>query len=109
MVKERIIKHNPELADSIETLDVCTPHTFKRYVNTSNGVYMGFYFTHKQGMFSHHGKLKDLGNFYLSGQWMQGPGGLPIAMTQGKFAIQRICKRENLSYVFSPIPRRKKA
>jgi len=109
IVKDRIIKHNPELADSIETLDVCTPYTFKRYVNTSNGVYMGFYFTHKQGMFSHHGKLKGLDNFYLSGQWMQGPGGLPIAMTQGKFAIQRICKRENLSYIFSPIPRRKKA
>ena len=109
IVKERIIKRFPELEESLETLDVATPYTFKRYVNSSNGVYMSFYFTHKQSMFSHHGKVKGLDNFYLSGQWMQGPGGLPIAMTQGKFAIQRICKRENLSFVFSPIPKHKKA
>ena len=109
LVKQKISEHFPKLGKSLETLDVCTPYTFKRYVNSSNGVYMSFYFTHKQAMFAHHGKVKGLDNFYLSGQWMQGPGGLPIAMTQGKFAIQRICKRENLSFVFSPIPRRKKA
>ena len=109
VVKNRIIAKLPELKDSIELLDVATPYTFNRYVNTSNGVFMSFFFTHKDPMFSHHGQLKGLKNFYLSGQWMQGPGGLPIAMTQGKFAIQRICKRENLSYIFSPIPRRKKA
>ena len=109
LVKQKITEHFPKLGQSLETLDVATPYTFKRYVNSSNGVYMSFYFTHKQAMFAHHGKVKGLDNFYLSGQWMQGPGGLPIAMTQGKFAIQRICKRENLSFVFSPIPRRKKA
>ena len=109
IVKDRIVERFPELESSLETLDVATPYTFKRYVNSSNGVYMSFYFTHKQSMFSHHGKVKGIDNLYLSGQWMQGPGGLPIAMTQGKFAIQRICKRENLSFVFSPIPRRKKA
>jgi len=108
-VKERIIKRFPHLKDSLLTLDVATPHTFNRYVNTSNGVYMSFYFTHRKPMFSHHGMLRGVSNLYLSGQWMQGPGGLPIAMTQGKFAIQRICKRENLSFVFSPVPRRKKA
>ena len=109
IVKDKIIKRFPELEASLETLDVATPYTFKRYVNSSNGVYMSFYFTHKQAMFAHHGRVKGLDNFYLSGQWMQGPGGLPIAMTQGKFAIQRICKRENLSFVFSPIPQKKKA
>ena len=108
-VKDRIIDRFPELEDSIETLDVATPYTFKRYVNTTNGVYMSFNFTHKTPMYNHTGKVKGINNFYLSGQWMQGPGGLPIAMTQGKFAIQRICKRENLSFVFSPIPGKKKA
>ena len=60
-------------------------------------------------MFAHSGLLRGLKNFYLSGQWLQGPGGLPIAMTQGKFAIQRICKKEKLSFVFSPVPQKKKA
>ena len=108
-VKDRIIDRLPELEGSIETLDVATPYTFKRYVNTTNGVYMSFNFTHKTPMYNHTGKVRGINNFYLSGQWMQGPGGLPIAMTQGKFAIQRICKRENLSFIFSPIPGKKKA
>ena len=108
-VKERIINHLPALTDNIEILDIATPHTFNRYVNSSNGVYMGFFFTHRSAMFAHHGHLNGLNNFYLSGQWLQGPGGLPIAMTQGKFAIQRICKREKLSFVFSPLPKKKKA
>lgn len=108
-VKERIINHDPDLADSLELLDIATPYTFNHYVNSSNGVYMGFYFTHRSPMFAHSGKLQGLNNVYLSGQWLQGPGGLPIAMTQGKFAIQRICKREKLSFVFSPLPKKKKA
>ena len=108
-VKDRIIKQLPDLADSIELLDVATPYTFNHYVNSSNGVYMGFFFTHRNTMFAHSGKLEGLHNVYLSGQWLQGPGGLPIAMTQGKFAIQRICKREKLSFVFSSLPKHKKA
>ena len=108
-VKARIEKHFPYLEGDLEILDVATPHTFKRYVNTSNGVYMSFLFQPKGGMFAHHGQIRGLKNFYLSGQWLQGPGGLPIAMTQGKFAIQRICKKEKLCFVFSPSLKKKKA
>ena len=108
-VKNRIEAHFPSLKDDVEILDVSTPYTFNRYVNTSNGVFMSFFFTPKGGMFSHRGELKGLRDFYLSGQWLQGPGGLPIAMTQGKFAIQRICKKEKLSFVFSPSLKKKKA
>ena len=108
-VTKRIVNHLPNMKNDIELLDVATPYTFKRYVNTSNGVYMSFLFTKRDAMFAHSGRLKGLKNFYLSGQWLQGPGGLPIAMTQGKFAIQRICKKEKLSFIFSPVPKKKKA
>ena len=106
---DRIVKHIPSLKDDIELLDVATPCTFKNYVNTSNGVFMSFFFTPKSGMYAHNSHVKGLKNFYIASQWQQGPGGLPIAMTQGKFAIQRICKKEKLSFVFSPMPKRKKA
>ena len=109
IVKERIEKHIPSLKGDMEVLDVATPYTFKRYVNSTNGVFMSFFFTPKNSMFAHSGHLKGLKDFYLSGQWLQGPGGLPIAMSQGKFAIQRICKKEKLSFVFSPVPKSKKA
>ena len=108
-VVSRIEEHFPSLKGNIELLDVATPYTFNRYVNTSNGVYMSFFFMTKGGLYSHRGTLKGLRDFYLSGQWLQGPGGLPIAMTQGKFAIQRICKKEKLSFVFSPSFKKKKA
>ena len=107
-VSDKIMKHLPSLGE-LELLDVSTPYTFNHYVNSSNGVYMGFFFTKRDAMFAHNGTLRGLKNFYFSGQWMQGPGGLPIAMTQGKFAIQRICKKEKLSFVFSPIRQKKKA
>ena len=109
IVKERIEKQLPSLKGDLELLDVATPYTFKHYVNSTNGVFMSFFFTPKSGMFAHNGHLKGLRDFYLSGQWLQGPGGLPIAMTQGKFAIQKICKKEKLSFVFSPSLKKKKA
>ena len=107
-VMDRIKDHVPSM-DDIELLDVSTPYTFKHYVNSTGGVYMSFTFTPWASMYAHSGELKGLKNFYLSGQWLQGPGGLPIAMTQGKFAIQRICKKEKLSFVFEPLKKTKKA
>lgn len=101
-IKARIIRKFPEMESSIEVLDVATPLTLTRYTNVTKGAYMGFLFTHNKSMFAYNGHVRGLKNFYLSGQWLQGPGGLPIAMTQGKFAIQRICKKEKLNYVFSP-------
>ena len=109
LVMDRITTRLPSLKGDIELLDVATPCTFKNYVNSSNGVFMSFFFTPKSGMYAHNSQIKGLKNFYIASQWQQGPGGLPIAMSQGKFAIQRICKKEKLSFVFSPIPKRKKA
>ena len=109
IVMDRIVARLPSLKGDIELLDVATPCTFKNYVNTSNGAFMSFYFTPKSGMYVHNGHVKGLKNFYIASQWQQGPGGLPIAMSQGKFAIQRICKKQKKSFVFSPIPKRKKA
>ena len=38
------------------------------------------------------GTAKGLDGLYLAGQWVTSPGGLPIAVTSGKFAIQRISR-----------------
>lgn len=107
-VTSRIIKHIPEIKESIELLDVATPITLNRYTNATRGAYMGFLFTHKKKMFAYNGHVPGLKNFYLSGQWLQAPGGLPLAMANGKFAIQRICKKEKLNYIFSGVKAKKK-
>lgn len=100
MVMNRIIKEMPELKGHIRPIDVATPKTLNRYTHCSRGAYMGFLFTSKKSMFSHDGTLKGLKNLYMAGQWFQAPGGLPLALVEGKFAIQRICRKENLSMIF---------
>ena len=39
--------------------------------------------------------MKNLDNVILCGQWITPPGGVPGAAITGKFAIQRILKKEN--------------
>ena len=34
-------------------------------------------------------------NLYVAGQWTNSPGGLPVAVASGKFAVQRILKKQH--------------
>ena len=93
-----------ELKGKISQLDVFTPATLNRYVNATNGAYMPFSFTSKNSMLFHNQKIKDLKNFYIASQWTQTPGGLPLAITTGKFAIQKILFKEfNVVFFFKKI------
>lgn len=100
-VLERIIEKFPSLRNSIELLDVATPWTFRRYTNAYHGAYMPFAYTSTGSMFYYNGYVKGIKNLQLSGQWTILPGGLPIAMMSGKFAIQRILKSEHKWFTFS--------
>ncbi|MBE6141447.1 MAG: NAD(P)/FAD-dependent oxidoreductase [Erysipelotrichaceae bacterium] len=93
-VKDLIIKHIPALDNKLETIDVATPITFNRYTNASRGTYMSFLFNDKMGVMLSKGKVAGLHNFYLSGQYMQTPGGLPLALASGRFSIQWIIRKE---------------
>ncbi len=86
----------PELQGKITLLDVATPMTYARYTGAYHGAWMSFMMTPKSKMMMHSGKIKGLKNCYLTGQWLQPPGGLPVAVTTGKFTVQRICKKEKL-------------
>ena len=45
------------------------------------------------------GTVKGLSNVYIASQWLQAPGGLPVAAATGKFAVQRILKKEKRDYI----------
>ena len=92
-VIEIIYDKYPNLKDKITLLDVATPITYERYVNAYRGSYMGYLIRPGGHMFVHNGNV-GLKNFYLSGQWVQDPGGLPIAATNGKFAVLRILRKD---------------
>jgi phytoene dehydrogenase-like protein len=95
LLQERIEKHYPELVGKLTVLDVATPMTYHRYTGAYHGAWMSFMMTPKSKAMMHSGKIKGLKNCYLTGQWLQPPGGLPVAVTTGKFTVQRICKKEN--------------
>jgi hypothetical protein len=43
------------------------------------------------------GTVKGIKNVYLASQWIQSPGGLPVAVTAGKFTIQRILRKSTVN------------
>lgn len=92
-VVERILMRYPELEGKATVLDVATPMTYERYTGAYHGAWMSFMMTPKFKFMSHSGKIKGLKNCFLAGQWLSPPGGLPIAVTTGKFAVQRIAKK----------------
>ena len=93
-VAERIKKNFPEMSDSLEFLDAWTPVTYERYCGAYHGSYMSFVTTPMGKQIKMKGQLKGIKNLYLAGQWTNSPGGLPVAVASGKFAIQRILKKQ---------------
>lgn len=82
----------PEAAASLELLDCWTPLTYERYCGAYRGSYMGFMAVPGAKAVECPGTVEGLPGLYLAGQWVTSPGGLPVAATSGKFAIQRIRK-----------------
>ncbi len=82
----------PHMTGKLKLLDVATPQTYERYCNAYRGAFMGFWPTIPGKALAHTGRIKGLSNIVLSGQWLQPPGGLPIALITGKDTIMRLCK-----------------
>ena len=77
--------------DDFEVIDVTTPLTYERYVNSYHGSYMSFVTTARSHGLIKRGTIKGLKNFVMCGQWIMPPGGLPVALFTGKHAAARIC------------------
>ena len=75
-------------------LDVWTPATYRRYTNTEIGSYMSFLFPSKSLPKKLSNLVKEKPRVILASQWLQAPGGLPIAAQVGKDAIARIIQKE---------------
>ena len=89
----------PDVAEELEVIDVVTPCTYERYLNSRHGCFQGFIHTSKGKSLMQNGRLKGLKNFILAGQWLIQSGGLPPAVMSGKFAAQRICHDDKKKFV----------
>ena len=92
---ERIVTQKyPALCHGLELLDVWTPATYHRYVHSEMGSWMSFALPAGRLPRRISPRIKGLENVLLATQWLQAPGGLPIAATAGKEAIGAILKME---------------
>lgn len=89
----------PHMTGKLNLLDAATPQTYERYCIAYRGTFMGFWPTISGKSLVHNGRIKGLNNIVLSGQWLQPPGGLPVALITGKDTIMRLCKKVNIPFV----------
>jgi phytoene dehydrogenase-like protein len=86
----------PGFKAAIEVTDVATPVTYVRYTGNWKGTYMTWIITpDKAKKFRTIKKtLPGLENFWLSGMWVQPPGGLPTGVISSRHVIQMICRKD---------------
>lgn len=89
-----ILEKFPQLAGTLDCLDVWTPATYRKYTGTQIGSFMSFILPPNKAPLRLSNKVKGLKNVILASQWLQAPGGLPIAAEAGFYSIKRVLKQE---------------
>lgn len=97
IIQEILIDQFPNFKDKLKCIDVYTPATYKRYTNSKLGTYMAFTLPKKTIPLKITNEIKGIDNVFLATQWLQSPGGLPIAASKGKEVIMKIKKTQNNS------------
>ncbi|HPC39275.1 MAG TPA: NAD(P)/FAD-dependent oxidoreductase [Exilispira sp.] len=102
-ISDELEKIYPGFKDAIEIIDVATPVTYNRYTGNFKGTFMTWIITpDKQQKFrSIPKKVPNLDNFWLSGMWVQPPGGLPSALMSSRQVIQFICHKDKKKFCTS--------
>lgn len=87
---EALSNQVPEIRGKITVWDVATPLTYERYLGSYKGSWMS-YMKKGQTNVSYPCKPSSMNNVYFAGQRLQSPGGLPVALTTGRTAVQHLC------------------
>lgn len=82
----------PELKGHLTLLDVWTPATYKRFLGSEAGSWMGFTLPPGQIPTMIDSMIGGTENVLISSQWLRSPGGLPTAATAGKNAAKVLKK-----------------
>ena len=110
MICKIITRKFPTLLGKIECIDVWTPATYKRFTSTEMGSWMSFTFPKNYLPKNVKADCVEVKNVVLATQWQQSPGGLPIALSLGKNAINVILKKEiKLAKISLKLRRKNKA
>jgi len=94
----------PELKESLKLLDMWTPATYNRYTGEEVGAFMSFIFPGGSWPTITDNRLKEVRNLVMATQWLQTPGGLPIAADLGKRAAETVDEAEKAARKFLFFP-----
>jgi len=89
----------PQIAGAVETVDVSTPHTVRRYTGNWRGSYEGFAPTPETMGRPLPKTLPGLDGFHMIGQWTAPGGGLPPAAKDGRDLARKLCKQDGKRFV----------
>ena len=91
----------PGFKSAIEVVDVATPMTYVRYTGNWKGTFMTWIISpDKVKQFRTIKKtVPGLDNFWLSGMWVQPPGGVPTGAMTSRQVIQLMCKKDRKRFI----------
>ena len=98
---EEIEKTFPTLKGKIQILDSWTPYTYQKFTGECDGAFMSFIVGKKSVPLKSSNRVKNLKNVVLASQWLQPPGGLPIALYSGYKGVKTMEKMLNRKQVFA--------
>jgi phytoene dehydrogenase-like protein len=95
---ELVEEHYPGIIEHIEVVDLATPRTTTKYTGVWKGSYEGFEPPLDMLGKSLPMELEGLENFSMVGQWVMPGGGLPPSAQSGRWAIQKLAKKDKKSF-----------
>ena len=105
MAAEELERKYPGFISAIEVTDVLSPMTYVRYTGNYKGSYMTWVMT--PDLMKRHRMIKKtlpgLENFWLSGMWVQPPGGVPTGAKTSRDVLQIICHQDRKKFVVTEI------
>lgn len=91
-VMERICEQYPQLQNRLVLLCTYSPVTFTKWCGAYKGSYMSFFQMKGYKSLTAKNTVKGLSNLFIGSQWLTTGGGLPTAVTCGKFAAEKMIK-----------------
>jgi phytoene dehydrogenase-like protein len=88
-----------DVAAKVEVVDVCTPATIVRYTNNWQAAYQGWAPTPELIGRSLPRTIDGVRCFYMCGQWVDPPGGLPRVIISARMAVQTLCRDRRQPFV----------
>lgn len=92
-ILERMEERLPALHDHVKMTDLATPLSFWRWARSWRGAYEGWLPTPQTFHASVPKTFRGLRGLYVSGQWVEPGGGIPVALLSSRQLVQILCER----------------